>query len=469
MNDKVSKILCNLIYAFSANGITMVVSVITMLVIPKFISVEEYGYSQLYIFYANYIGFLHLGIPDGIYLRYGGKSYKELNKSLFLSQYWLSFLLEILIVVCITFSFCINVNIPEKKYVFFMLAIAAVIVLPRTFFQMVLQATNKIGAYGKMLVIEKIIYCLMLFLFIYLKELNFRTIILSDIIGKLFAFLYTCLVCKVMLFGKFISLKNALYELSLNLRAGSKLMLANVATLLLIGVIRIGIEYQWDIEVYGKVSLAINVSNFILVFINAIGIVIFPVLKRMPSQILPELYERLKLIFAVVFSGFLILYYPMQIVIKSWLPQYEISLQYMVLIFPMCVYECFVSMLINTYMKSLRKEKELAFINGISLLVSVALTILSTIILKNLIFSFVSIHIVYMLRFIIADVYLCKVLKKQCNTLGLIILCVAFSVSGWYLDTLQSCLIYSVLYIGYIVINKKKLYKAYKEILKIMY
>ena len=443
----------------------MIVSVLTMLIIPKFISVEEYGYSQLYIFYANYIGFLHLGIPDGIYLRYGGKSYKELDKSLFLSQYWLSYFGEIIIVICISFTLIINASIPEKKYVFFMLAAAAIIVLPRTYFQMILQATDRISEYGKMLVIEKIIYCIMLSLFILTSDLNFKVIIISDIIGKLCAFLYTCFVCRDMLFGKMVTLKNAICELIYNLKAGSKLMLANVATLLLIGVIRIGIEHQWDIEVYGKVSLAINVSNFILVFINAIGIVIFPMLKRMPSHILPELYERLKIIFAVIFSGFLIIYYPMQLIIKSWLPQYEVSLQYMVLIFPMCVYECFVSMLINTYMKSLRKEKELALINSLSLFISVVLTIISTIVCKNLILSFVSIHIVYMFRFIIADIYLCKVLKKKSHTLGLVILCTVFSVSGWYLNSVQSCLLYLTFYIVYILINKKNVITAFKDLL----
>lgn len=47
---------------------------------------EEYGYCQLHLFYSSYVGFLHFGWNDGIYLRYGGKNYIELDKKLFFFQ-----------------------------------------------------------------------------------------------------------------------------------------------------------------------------------------------------------------------------------------------------------------------------------------------------------------------------------------------------------------------------------------------
>ena len=49
----------------------------------KLIGVEKYGYWQLYLFYTSYVGFFQLGWNDGIYLRYGGEDYNNLDKGLF--------------------------------------------------------------------------------------------------------------------------------------------------------------------------------------------------------------------------------------------------------------------------------------------------------------------------------------------------------------------------------------------------
>lgn len=63
-----------------SNIVGLLVSTIVVLIVPKYIDVTQYGYFQLYIFYVGYIGFLNLGWPEGIMLRYGGEKYEELDK-----------------------------------------------------------------------------------------------------------------------------------------------------------------------------------------------------------------------------------------------------------------------------------------------------------------------------------------------------------------------------------------------------
>ena len=59
----------------------------------------------------------------------------------------------------------------------------------------------------------------------------------------------------------------------------------------------------------------------------------------------------------VILLGALIVYYPLKIVLSAWLPKYVDSLTYMALVFPMCVFEAKIALLINSYLKTLRKEK----------------------------------------------------------------------------------------------------------------
>ena len=87
MSSGFKKIVANFSYVVLSNLLTVIVSSLVVLILPKIMGVEEYGYWQLYIFYLSYAGFVHLGWVDGIYLRYGGLEYADLDKENFFSQF----------------------------------------------------------------------------------------------------------------------------------------------------------------------------------------------------------------------------------------------------------------------------------------------------------------------------------------------------------------------------------------------
>lgn len=64
---------------FVANIINMFFSVITSFILPKYLSIESYGYYKVFQLYVNYLGIAHLGYIDGIYLKYGGKDLNSID------------------------------------------------------------------------------------------------------------------------------------------------------------------------------------------------------------------------------------------------------------------------------------------------------------------------------------------------------------------------------------------------------
>lgn len=46
---------------FVANIINMFFSVITSFILPKYLSIESYGYYKVFQLYVNYLGIAHLG------------------------------------------------------------------------------------------------------------------------------------------------------------------------------------------------------------------------------------------------------------------------------------------------------------------------------------------------------------------------------------------------------------------------
>ena len=61
----------NIVDAVSANLLSTLVSAIVTLLLPKKLSVDAYGYFQYFLFWSGYLGILHLGWIDGVYLVLG--------------------------------------------------------------------------------------------------------------------------------------------------------------------------------------------------------------------------------------------------------------------------------------------------------------------------------------------------------------------------------------------------------------
>ncbi|OTO76655.1 hypothetical protein A5865_000513, partial [Enterococcus sp. 12E11_DIV0728] len=60
--------------------------------------------------------------------------------------------------------------------------------------------------------------------------------------------------------------------------------------MLIIGSIRFFVEKRWTIETFGKLSFTLSISNMFMTFINAVGVVMFPLLRRTNQNKLPHLY-----------------------------------------------------------------------------------------------------------------------------------------------------------------------------------
>lgn len=113
------KFLTNLSYAFGAQFISLALSMILSLLVPKLLGVTSFGYWQLFIFYTSYIPFFHFGLNDGVYLLNGGKSYDELDKSSLKSQLLLGTLMELLISLFICFFVFYSEIGLDRKFVIY--------------------------------------------------------------------------------------------------------------------------------------------------------------------------------------------------------------------------------------------------------------------------------------------------------------------------------------------------------------
>lgn len=455
-NSRFYSLLSNFSYTLSSNLLSMLVSIITVLFLPKIIGVSDYGFWQLYLLYVSYVAVIQMGWCDGVYLRYGGEKYDKLDRNLLSSQFWYLIIFYIMLSsVLILFLFTTSYDL-SKMLIISVAFISGLITTPRGLLYYLLQATNKIKEFAKVSIADRIMFIIILSILLLMGFRSFEILIIADLMAQLISLIMVSIVCKDVIFTKPSSLKKSLLEAFMNIDAGFKLMLANFASMLIIGVTRLSIEHKWGIEVFGKVSLTLNISNFFLIFIRAISIIIFPMLRNTPQEKLKYYYILMRNVLMVPLLFTLSLYIPIKYILVQWLPQYAESLKYMALLLPVILYECKVSMLVNTYLKNLRKEKVILIINMFYMLLSCVIAYLTIFKLENLSLSIFSILIILAMRAITAEIYIAKLLGINVvkDNLLELLLTFIFVFFSWFYDSWISILIYLIFYILYLYIKK---------------
>ncbi|MHB8963043.1 MAG: oligosaccharide flippase family protein [Saccharofermentanales bacterium] len=462
LNIKMLNITKNISYTLMSNLLSLIVSTMVVLIIPKLIGVEDYGYWQLYLFYSTFIGFLHFGWSDGIYLKYGGKEYRELDKGLFNSQFYMLIMLQLVLAIFIYVIAIFVTTDMNKILILRMIAICTFIVNIRSMLLFVLQGTNRIKEYAHITIMDRLIYCIIIVSLLLIGIREFTLLIVSDLIGKLLALIYAMYCCREIVFRKISTFYFSVQETIDNINIGIKLLTANIASMLVVGVVRLGIEHSWDITTFGKVSLTLSISSLMMIFINALGIVMYPILRKTNQYKYSNIYIALREIVMMILLGLLIVYYPLKIVLLTWLPQYSDSLKYMALVFPICVYEGKMSLLVNTFLKVMREEMLLLKINIISLIFSIVVTIITTIIFKNLNLAIISILVLIAFRCILAEKHLNKLLKiPQFNNQVIeSIMTLVFVFTGWFINSWIAFVLYTLTFILYLIIRRNNLKKT---------
>lgn len=413
MNSKVKNIFMSFNYTIVANIFSLLSTGLITLIIPKIFSEVQYGYWQLYIFYSTYVGFFHLGLQDGIYLRYGGQHYSKLDKKLMHSQLFVLFGIQFVEAIIILFITLVSSSDINKKTILVYFVVMMLLYLPNTHLLYILQMTMRIKEYCINIIIEKSIYLILVFSVVLLGKYQYQWLMSADIIAKGGGLLYTCYVCRDIVFQKGTKLYHTVKEAFLNISVGIKLLLANIGSMLITGIARFAIERTWDITVFGSVSLVLSLCNFFLIFVTAIGQVIFPILKRANEEILPSLYNNLIYLMTFFLLVITIIYQPFKNILGFWLPQYQDTIVYFAYLIPMCVAECKVSMVINTYYKALRMEQSLLKINFLMVVFSIIYTYFSAVRLLNLDFTILGITIVSLLRCVLLEYFLSKTLHTD--------------------------------------------------------
>lgn len=455
------KAIYNTKIAIFTQMLSVIFGVIKSILVPLIVSVEAFGYWQIYLLYLPYIGIFYWGFNDGIYLKYGNYDYKDIPYNKFrraIKIFMVMLILETIITILISMGIedinkriaiiCVLINIPIK-------GIYGTLIY-------VFQITNNIKSYCIYSLIDKVIFVILLALIFVTQENTFIWLIMADLLSSLVVTILMIRKNKELFIGKKDDLKNGIREFIDNIRNGISLMLASFMSLLLSNIGRIFVERFNDIQSYSYYSFGMTVINLLLVCFSSISTVMYPMLKRMDENNYGNQYNSLNRYFDIMAYTGLFAYFVAYIMIPLVFPNYISVLDYLHILFVLVIFQGKINLLNTTYYKVLREEKRMMWENIFSILLFLCLCIIAKDVKSVAIITL----LVMAQRCIDSELFLrSKMNIRKDNKIFRLLLIATLYIIGIEINFIVGTIIYTIIYIVYVLINKDDLYKFIKLVL----
>ena len=451
-------LVTKIVSVMGSNAVNLLVSAATILLLPKFMNINDYALWQLYLFYVGYIGIFHFGWLDGLYLLLGGKKFSELERFNIRTQSVQFFL----------FQFAISAFFLLYLYFFYKgnaieilsaVALAILIVNVKQFYLNILQSTYSIFEYVIAIVLDRALFLTFLALFMLeIFPLSVNYLLFAEIFSRFIGLLLSIFYCKGLYVYKNkydtsgISTVNIVKE---SISIGIPLLLANYASIFILGIFRWGIEWHWGVETFGKVSLVLSVSNLLLAFISAISVVLYPFLRRFELEKLRNIYLNTRYIMSLILLVCLLAYFPISVFINHWLPAYREVFTYFIFLFPICFFESKVLIILSTFLKVIRQEKKLFLANLYTVILSFILAFISIKVFSDINYAVYSMLFVSFFKAMMLELFLSKEIEVSFIKILFIesLFVILFVMLSNYFEIHVSFIVYTITLVMMILFN----------------
>lgn len=463
------KLAKNLILSLVAQAISVITSFVLGFIVPKFIDEYQYSYWQMYVLYVGYVGVLQFGLLDGIVLQYSQFDFDEIEKPRIRSQF------QLLLSFCslLTFAgFGISIWLSDITVKEIVILVAIGIITKNVFgyTSYSFQITNRISKYALLVIAQRAAYAIFIIVLLVFRVNDFYLYCIADLFGDVVGILLGAIFNRGMYFGKGLPIIECFKECWVNVSAGIMLMIANFSSSLLVGGAKMIVQWRWDELVFGQVSFSFSVSNIFLTFVTAISVVLFPSLKRMNEDDLPNVYIKIRNSISPLLFFAMIIYFPGCWILEKWLPNYSDSLVFLGILLPIIIFSSKVSLLTNNYLKAYRKEKLMFIINVVSVIIGFGLFLFGAYVLGNLEIVLYLLVAVVMMRSVISEIVVTKIIKKNIilDFIIELIMTVIFIVAVRLLPLWWACFAYGCALAIYAIIYRKSIFAMFNTVVRFL-
>lgn len=457
--------------AFLAQGVAMLLSIVQTLLVPKLLGIEEYGYWQLFLFYTSYVGFAHLGLNDGVYLVKGGQRRGDVDKRSVASQFAVGITFQ-LILAFIIISVAIAGGFGrDREFVVSCTGIFLVVQNSAYFLMYLLQAMNETKRSSFSTILGRLAFLVPLISLLVIRCDSYKPFVIAYMLSSVVQLAYCAWFCRDFFGSGLEPLPVAVRQAVVSVRVGSRLMLANIASQLILGIARFASDVVWGIEAFGEFSFAISMVNFFLAFVSQASMVLFPALRQASPGEVQGFFRNSRDILSLVFPVVYALYFPMVSLLSLWLPRYATSFFYFIYLIPICVFDSKMNICCTTFFKVIREEKKLLLVNVFTCIFSGAVALVGIFVFDSIDVVISGAVISIILRSLWSENYLEKRLEAPSLhgvEAGELLLTCIFITSAVLLPGYLAFIVYLSAYAVYLFLFKERLIRVVGKLLNVI-
>lgn len=420
------------IRVLNVNVLNLFIGIVTGFLLPAFMPIDQYAYLKTFTLYLTYIGLLHVGYIDGLFLKYGGKQRDSIDLSVLKGENL--FFLYFQIVVMGTF---LGIGIYYNDYIYIAISLCILPINVQSLFKFFYQAIGEFKIYSRItLLAPSITFIFNLLLIFYFKVNKFEFYILANIVCN-----YLIFVILELIFLKKQKYIKATYNregLMDNFRIGIFVMIGNFSSIIFYTIDRWFVKYYMDVRSFAFYSFAISMMTVITVLIGALTTTLYPHLARNKKLIENNIKVYLLILGALLSTS----YFGFAFIVEEFIVKYTESLSIISILFVSFPAIVVINALYSNLYKLKRRQKKYFFTIFCVLVINIVTNLLAIYIYTGI----ESIAIATSVSFYIWYVYSGKEFKDMKSsireTMFLIIYLILFLLCSLGMNTIIGGMIY---------------------------
>lgn len=422
-----------IMYVFCANLINLLISLITGFVLPKMLSIDTYANIKLFQLYITYIGILHLGFADGMYLRLGGKNHTEINKEEVGNE--LKTFKFFQYIIC---AIAIVISIFLRNEIILFCSLVIIPINMSSYLRNLYQAIGEFRKYSRFTNINTIlIFLINMFLLFIIKTDQYQAYIIGYII--VYFVYYMIIEIEIKHFLDNSKEKFDMQYLINDVKDGFLLMIGNFCNVIFTGIDRLFVKNCFGNTQFAYYSFAVSIENLVNVFITPISTVMYNYLckNREKKDVL-----KIKNII-VLFSSFLIsCAFPVKFIVNRWINKYDNSIDILFLLLSAQYLSIVVKCVhINLY-KAEKKQKKYFLTMIFVIILSVILNVIGYYTTQSMLGIAIATLTVNLIWFLIGEIDFKKYCYHFKEYIFMVLILISFFLCNYIRNTILGFLVY---------------------------
>jgi O-antigen/teichoic acid export membrane protein len=330
-------------------------NVTLVFVIPRLVSVEDYGYWRLFMLYTGYAGFLHIGLPDGAFLRWAGRPLGDFRHEILPALRFLIWLHVAAILPAVLA--CEMLLRPDLRFVGVAVLVFSLLVNSITLIQIALQSARTFVPVAVSTAVPSGIFLALVFLWELRRVPDFRILIGVYFVAWSAALVYLLTQTKTRSDSPPAESPWRLGRGCVSL--GWPILLANASLTVAQTADRLALSWAASVRDFAHYSLATSATvSVVLAVVVAAYRVFFPHLAALDSEHHGRIYATASRFLFLSWALLLPYYFVLELFVKRALPQYVDSLPIAYLLLPGTIFIGEILILHTTfaYVRGLQRE-----------------------------------------------------------------------------------------------------------------